>query len=410
VTATADCLLLTDAEIAQARAITPGCDPSLGMVHLNHAGSSLPPASVLDAQTRHLEREAREGGYEAAAATADRDAAVYESISRLIGARPSEIARFEHATAAWNAAFWSVPMQEGQRLLVHDHEYGANAVAFIRAVETKGVSIERVPSDESGQVSVAAMADALAGGDVALVSLTHVPTNGGLVNPAAEIGALTRAAGVPYLIDACQSVGQLAIDVAEIGCDFLSATGRKYLRGPRGTGFLFVGEAILDRAVPSQPDHHGVQLVSADHYEPARDARRFEYWEYNHAAWLGLGAAVDHALTWGIDRIEATVAARAAELRTMLRAAGFTIHDEGIRQCGIVTASSGRNDGRSAAELRELLTGHGVNSSTTLTDSSLYDVERRNLPPMLRLSVHYTNTRDELAHAVDVLARTSPNS
>ena len=169
--------------------------------------------------------------------------AVYGSISRLIGAQPGEIARFEHATAAWNAAFWSVPMGEGQRILVHDHEYGANAVAFIRAAETKGVSIERVPSDESGQVSVAAMADALAGGDVALVSLTHVPTNGGLVNPAAEIGALTRAAGVPYLIDACQSVGQLAIDVDEIGCDFLSATGRKYLRGPRGTGFLFVSEA-----------------------------------------------------------------------------------------------------------------------------------------------------------------------
>jgi selenocysteine lyase/cysteine desulfurase len=410
VTAARASVQLTDAEIAETRALTPGCGPTLGLVHLNHAGSSLPPASVLDAQMRHLEREAVEGGYEAAAATADLDAAVYGSISRLVGARPQEIARFEHATAAWNAAFWSVPMGEGQRILVHDHEYGANAVAFIRAVETRGVSIERVPSDESGQVSVAAMADSLAGGDVALVSLTHVPTNGGLVNPAAEIGRLTRAAGVPYLIDACQSVGQLAIDVDEIGCDFLSATGRKYLRGPRGTGFLFVSEAILDRAVPSQPDHHGVHLVSADRYELAADARRFEYWEYNHAAWLGLGAAVDHALRWGIDRIEATVAARAAELRTMLRAAGFTVHDEGMRQCGIVTTSSGPNDRRSAVELRELLTRHGVNSSTTLTDSSLYDVERRNLPQMLRLSVHYTTTPDELAHTVDVLSRPDPFS
>lgn len=398
-------LVLTAAEIDDARAATTGCDPALGMVHLNHAGSSLPTASVLDTQVRHLQREAVEGGYEAAAATAELDAAVYGSIARLLGARPAEIARFEHATAAWNAAFWSVPMGEGQRILVHDHEYGANAVAFIRAAETRGVSIERVPSDESGQVSVAAMGDALAGGDVALVSLTHVPTNGGLVNPAAEIGALTRAAGVPYLIDACQSVGQVGIDVEEIGCDFLSATGRKYLRGPRGTGFLYVSESILDRAVPSQPDHHGVRLVAADRYELVGDARRFEYWEYNHAAWLALGAAVDHALSWGIDRIEPTVAARAAELRALLREAGFEVHDEGIRQCGIVTTSSGRPDGPSAGEMRQLLTQHRINSSTTLTDSSWYDVERRDLPPMLRLSVHYTTTPDELARTVDVLPR-----
>ena len=232
----------------------------------------------------HLRREALEGGYEAAAEVSGADEAVYDSIARLLGASPTEIARFEHATAAWNTAFWSIPMQTGQRILVHDHEYGANAVAFIRAAETKGVIIERVPSDASGQVSVEAMAEALSGGDVALVSLTHVPTNGGLVNPAAEIGAFTRAAEVPYLVDACQSVGQIDIDVHEIGCDFLSATGRKYLRGPRGTGFLFVSDSIFDTAVPSQPDHHGAKPLSVDRYELAPDARRFEYWEYNHAA------------------------------------------------------------------------------------------------------------------------------
>ena len=230
-------LLFTDDEIEQARALTPGCAAE-------PPSSASQPRRVLPAAARrcstrrctYLRREALEGGYEVGGRTADLDDAVYDSIARLIGASPSEIARFEHATAAWNAAFWSLPMEEGQRILVHDHEYGANAVAFMRAAETKGVIIERVPSDESGQVSVDAMADALAGGDVALVSLTHVPTNGGLVNPAVEIGALTRAAGVPYLVDACQSVGQLDIDVDEIGCDFLSATGRKYLRGPRGHG------------------------------------------------------------------------------------------------------------------------------------------------------------------------------
>ncbi|MET0910064.1 MAG: aminotransferase class V-fold PLP-dependent enzyme [Ilumatobacteraceae bacterium] len=396
---------LTAEEIDDARALTPGCAADRHRVHLNHAGCSLPPRTVIDAQLSYLQAEALEGGYEVAAGSVGVTDAVYDSIGRLIGAQPHEIARFEHATAAWNAAFWSLPMDAGQRILVHDHEYGANAVAFVRATETRGVVIDRVPSDSTGQVSVDAMATALAAGDVALVSLTHVPTNGGLVNPAAEIGALTRAAGVPYLVDACQSVGQLAIDVQAIGCDFLSATGRKYLRGPRGTGFLYVADSILDRAVPAHPDHHGADLVAVDRYELMPDARRFEYWEYNHAAWHGLGAAVDHTLWWGIDRIEATVTQRAAELRGLLREAGFVVHDQGARQCGIVTTTSADPAGPSAQELWETLTRHGVNSSVTMVGSSRYDVERRNLPPLLRLSVHYTTTSAELADTVAILAR-----
>jgi selenocysteine lyase/cysteine desulfurase len=401
-------LVLTDTEVEQARAVTPGCSSPEHPVHLNHAGCSLPPLAVLDAQLTYLQREALDGGYEVAAASTGVTDAVYDSIGRLIGADAHQIARFEHATAAWNAAFWSLPMAPGQRILVHDHEYGANAVAFVRAAETKGVVVHRVPSDEWGQVSVDALAEALAPGDVALVSLTHVPTNGGLVNPAAEIGALTRAAGVPYLVDACQSVGQLDIDVTAIGCDFLSATGRKYLRGPRGTGFLYVSESILESATPSQPDHHGADLVATDRYRLMPDARRFEYWEFNHAAWHGLGAAVDHALEWGIERIEATVTARAAELRTMLREAGFVVHDEGIRQCGIVTTTSGTPDGPTAMDLLDVLTLHRINSSVTMEGSSRYDVERRHLPPMLRLSVHYTTTASELVDTVDILSRSRP--
>ena len=395
---------LTGDEIAHARSVTPGCAPELDQIHLNHAGSSLPPQVVLDTQLEYLQREAAVGGYELATERADDLAAVSASIGRLLGAQPHEIARFENATAAWNAAFWSVAMEEGQRVLVHDHEYGANSVAFLRAVEEHGVTVERVPSDETGQVSVAAMADALSGGDVALVSLTHVPTNGGLVNPAVEIGALARSAEVPFLLDACQSVGQLHLDVDAIGCDFLSATGRKFLRGPRGTGFLYVRDSVLDRVRPSQPDHHGADLVASDRYALARGAQRFEYWEYNHAAWLALGAAVEHALSWGTARIEATVAERAAQLRERLTGGGFRVYDEGVRQCGIVTVGSERADGPTAAELGERLGAHRIHSSLTVDGSARYDVERRNLPPLLRLSVHYTTTVDELDRTVDVLS------
>jgi selenocysteine lyase/cysteine desulfurase len=390
---------LTDAEVAAARAVTPGADE---VVHLNHAGSSLPPQPVLDAQIGHLHDEARLGGYEAAAAAAERCVAVYDSVARLLGADAGEIARFEHATAAWNAAFWSVPMRSGQHVVVHDHEYGANIVAFLAAAERRGVVIDRVPSDRLGQVDVAAVEDRLRSHDVALVSLTHVPTNGGLVNPAAAVGELTRAAGVPFLLDACQSVGQRVIDVDEIGCDLLSATGRKFLRGPRGTGVLYVRSSILETLVPSQPDHHGADLVAVDRFEWTPGARRFEHWEHSVAGWLGLGAAVDHALEWGIDRIEATISARATELRERLVEAGLTVWDEGAERCGIVTTT---HPSVPAAELQARLAAHHVNCTTTPAGSSRWDVERRHLPPLLRLSVHCTTTSAELDHALEVLGR-----
>ncbi|MEM8619469.1 MAG: aminotransferase class V-fold PLP-dependent enzyme [Actinomycetota bacterium] len=392
---------LSDAEIAAARQATPGCRADL--IHLNHAGASLPPQVVLDAQIDHLRAEAMLGGYEAAAAAAERDDDVYASIAALIGADADEIARTEHATAAWNAAFWSIPMEPGQRVLVHDHEYGANVIAFLRATEVRGVVIDRIPSDGTGAVSIEAYRDALGDGDgVALASLTHVPTNGGLVNPAAEVGAAARAVGVPFLLDACQSVGQLRVDVNEIPCDFLSATGRKFLRGPRGTGFLYARRTILDRVAPSQPDHDGALLVAADRYEWSPGARRFQYWEYSHAAWLGLGAALDHLDRWGVDRIEVTVRERAEELRVLLAGIGYDVHDDGAVRSGIVTTTSPR---RSAPELQAHLAGVGINGTYTTSGSSLWDVDRRGLAEMLRLSVHYTTTVDELHRTVDVLAQ-----
>lgn len=404
---------LTGAEVAAIRATTPGCADD--MVHLNHCGSSLPDQRVLDAQIGHLQLEATIGGYEAANAMIDAERAVGNSIATMIGAvataegdedGPSEIARFGSAAAAWNAAFWSIPMERGQRVIVHDHEYGANAVAFIHAAKTRGIVIDRVPSDEHGQVSVDELAQRLEhADDVALVSLTHVPTNGGLVNPAAAVGRLTRAAGVPYLVDACQSVGQRVVDVDEIGCDFLSATGRKFLRGPRGTGFLYVRTSILDRVTPSQPDHHGAAWSSINDYTLAAGAQRFEFWEYSHAGWLGLGAAVDVALDIGLDRIQATITERAAQLRAMVADIGMTVYDEGLEQSGIVTTAT---PAVVSADLQTVLAADGINASVTSVGSSRYDVERRNLPPLLRLSVHCTSTVAEIERAVAVLASTVP--
>ncbi len=387
---------LTDDEIAHQRALTPG---TAHVTHLNHCGSSLPTKAVLDTQLDYLTHEANIGGYEAAAQTREVSEAVYTSVANLIGAKPSEIARTEHATTAWNAAFWSLPMTKGQRIVTVEAEYGANAIAFFRAQERYGVTIEVVPSTPAGSVDLEAL-EATLNDDVAVVALTHVPTNGGLVNPAAEVGALTKAAGVPYLLDACQSVGQMPLDVAELGCDFLSATGRKFLRGPRGTGFLYVADTILDRLTPNQPDHHGAPWVAPDRYELRPDARRFEHWEFNHAAWQGLGAAIDHATAVGMGRIEATVQARANELRTALAEHGFDVFDIGEHKAGIVTTAC---PGVSATAAKAALSERSINVSVTTPDSTWWDAARRELPELIRMSVHYITTPEELDRAVTAL-------
>jgi cysteine desulfurase/selenocysteine lyase len=229
---------------------------------------------------------------------------------------------------------------------------------------------------------------------ITLVAVTHVPTQSGLVNPATEIGRLTRAAGVPFLLDACQSVGQLPVDVAEIGCDMLSATGRKFLRGPRGTGFLYVSDRLIEALEPPFLDLHAATWTDAQTYEIRPDARRFESWETNQAGKIDLGVAVDYALSWGIEAIEDRVTALAARLRHQLaRLPGVTVRDRGQRLCGIVTFTV---DGVPAADVHHRLGTAGINTSVSAVTSARYDLGARDLPAVVRASAHYYNTDEEI--------------
>jgi len=384
-------------DVSRARAATPG---STDRAHLNNAGAALMSQGVLGTVIEHLNLESRLGGYEAARVTEERFERVYSSIARLIGSSEDEVAIVDNATAAWHLAFASIPLTEGDTILTSEAEYATNFIMYLKAARERGVEIRVIPSDEAGQLDVTELGAAI-DDRTRLISVSHVPTNGGLINPASEIGAVARDAGIPYLLDACQSVGQLVVDVEEIGCDFLAATGRKFLRGPRGTGFLYASREMLDRVEPPFVDMHGAEWVGSDRYELRPNARRYETWEFNHAAVLGLGAAVDEALEWGLADIEERVTSLGASLREKLGDAGLEIYDIGRHLCAIVTTHL---PGVDSNEVMERLFDMGVNVSVTGPSSTRIDAERRHLPELIRLSPHYYNTEDELAVAVAALA------
>lgn len=384
-------------DIEALRRDTPGC---ASRVHLNNAGAALMSRQTLEAVTSHLELEARIGGYEAAAAATEKLEDTYDLLARLVGADRDEIAVVENATRAWDMTFYALPFREGDRILTARAEYASNAIAFLQVARKHGVSVETVPDDESGQLSVSALRE-MVDERVKLIAVTHVPTQGGLVNPAADIGLVAREHGITYLLDACQSVGQMPIDVAAIGCDLLTATGRKYLRGPRGTGFLYCARSMIERLEPPFLDLHAATWTAPDAYEVRPDARRFENWETYYAGKIGLGVAVSAALDLGLDAIEQRVTDLAESLRRRLRdRPGVLVHDQGRRPCGIVTFTvEGHDPHRIADELRD----QGINVSVSIADYARWDLEPRGLDAVVRASVHYYNTHDELDRMCDAL-------
>ncbi|MFJ1756337.1 aminotransferase class V-fold PLP-dependent enzyme [Kitasatospora sp. NPDC088134] len=375
------------------------------VVHLNNAGSALPPRPVVEAVIEHLRLEEEIGGYEAADARAGRIEHAYDAVARLIGAGRDDIALVENATQAWDLAFHALPWQPGDRILTSRAEYASNAIAFLQVGRRHGVRVEVVPDDAHGQLDVDALRAAV-DERVRLIAVTHVPTQGGLVNPAAEIGRVAREAGVVYLLDACQSVGQLPVDVDEIGCDLLSATGRKFLRGPRGTGFLYCSPRVRAELEPPFLDLHAATWTAADDYRVRADARRFENWESSCAGRIGLGVAADYALALGLDAIEQRITHLAAELRARLRALpGVRVHDRGARTCGIVTFTV---EGHRAEDVARGLRADGVNVSVSTVYSARWDFEQRGLDQVVRASVHYYNTEAELDRLVEVLPAPAP--
>jgi cysteine desulfurase/selenocysteine lyase len=363
------------------------------------------PIPVVEAMKQHIDLESEIGGYAAADQESRRLESVYGSVARLLNAAPDEIALMENATVAWQMAFYALPFRDGDRILTAEAEYAANYVAFLQVAKRTGVAIEIVPSDASGELDVDAL-ERMIDERVKLIAITWVPTNGGLVNPAAAVGKIARARGIPYLLDACQAVGQMVVDVEAIGCDILSATSRKFLRGPRGTGFLYVRRAMLQRLEPPMIDHYAAPWVSRDAYRLRDDARRFETWENNYAARLGLGAAVDYAIDIGIGPIEQRCRMLADRLRGGLASiGGIRIRDLGRAPGAIVSFTV---EGYEAEAVVSEAAAAGITIGASDPSSTRIDAEIRSLPPVARASPHYYNTEAEIDRLIAHLAGLTP--
>lgn len=385
--------------LTQWRADTPGC---ASRAHLNNAGASLMPRSVLDAMMAHLNREAMQGGYESAEEVEGAASAAYSNIAEVLGAQPRNIAIVENATVAFFQALSAFDFRPGDAIVTTRNDYISHQLAYLSLAKRQGVEVRRAENVPSGEVDLQSVRELLCHPRVKLLAVTWVPTNSGLMQPVEALGEIAEAAGVPYLVDACQAVGELPISLSRLRCDFLSATARKFLRGPRGIGFLYVSDRALARGdSPLYIDMRGANWVTADGFELAPDARRFENWEYAYALVLGLGEASRYALSVGIERGGGRARELAATLRSKLSALpGYRLLDRGKELAAIVTVAV---PGWDATALVKDLRERGINTSATLGEYAVIDMAEKNVASALRISPHYYNAQSELDTLIEAL-------
>jgi selenocysteine lyase/cysteine desulfurase len=310
----------------------------------------------------------------------------------------------ENSTVAFFQALSAFDFKPGDMVVTTRNDYISNQLAYLSLARRHGIEVRRAADLPTGGADPQSVAELLRAPRVRLLAVTWVPTNSGLMQPVEALGQVAEAAGVPYLVDGCQAVGQIPVEVAKLRCDFFSGTARKFLRGPRGIGFLYVSDRALQRGdFPLYVDMRGADWVSADDFAPAPDARRFENWEFAYSLVLGLGEAARYAIGVGVE----LAGRRAAELASLLRRKlseldGIRVLDRGSELAAIVTIEVA---GWDATELSKLLRTRGINTSASLRAYAVIDMDEKRVASALRLSPHYYNTEEEIDRAVQELRR-----
>jgi selenocysteine lyase/cysteine desulfurase len=292
--------------------------------------------------------------------------------------------------------------QPGDVIVTTRNDYISNQLAYLSLAKRRGVVVRRAADLPAGGVDPQSVRELLRDPRARLLAVTWVPTNSGLIQPVEALGTIAEEAGVPYLIDACQAVGEIPIDAPRLRCDFLSATARKFLRGPRGIGFLYVSDRALQRGdFPLHVDMRGAAWTEADSFELAPDARRFENWEFAYSLVLGLGEAARYALEVGVERCGARACKLAALLRHRLSAMpGIRVLDRGTELAAIVTVEVA---GHEPQELVQFLRERRINVNASLRAYAVIDMDEKKVSAALRISPHYYNTEEEIETAVEAL-------
>jgi selenocysteine lyase/cysteine desulfurase len=389
----------TNEQVARWRAETPG---ATHRIHLNNAGAALMPQPVVDAINEHIALESEIGGYEAADARAAEIEAAYDDIARLINAKPRNVAIVANATAGFVQSMTSFDFSPGDVIVTTKSDYTSYQIQYLSLSKRLGVEIVHAEDLPDGGVDPDSVRALAANPRCRLVHVSWIPTHSGLVQDAEAVGAVCEQLGVPYLVDACQTIGQLPIDVERLRCDYLSVTARKFLRGPRGIGFLFASDRALARGDhPLFVDMRGAQWSDTKEYTVVDSAKRYEDWEFPYALVLGLAAATRYALTVGIEVAHERSWMLARELRARLaRLDGVRVLDRGLKQSAIVTAEiSGVNATKLVNELRNRC----INTAASLRWYGLIDFAARDVVSAIRLSPHYYNSNEEILLAVDAI-------
>lgn len=372
-----------------------------GKIFLNNAGSSLMPRQVVDAMMDYLKQEEQFGGYEVANKNIELLESFYDETAKLINCKSSNIAFATSATDAYTKALSSIVFKEGDVIITTIDDYISNQITFISLQKKLKLKIIRAKNLSDHELDLEDLEELITKYNPKLVAVTHIPTNSGLIQDVEGVGKICKKYGVLYLVDACQSVGQLFVDVEKIGCDFLTATGRKFMRGPRGTGFLYVSDRILEQNyAPLLLDMRGANWTEYDDYELFKTAKRFEHWEVSYASLLGFTEAVKYANNIGIHAIEHYNKGLSERLRGNLKNSGFQVWDQGNRLSSIITFCGPDGD---LENIQKVLKENNIFFSVTYKNSALIDFTNKNINGIVRLSPHYFNTVEEIEKVSEIL-------
>lgn len=389
-------------DVASERARTLGTSTRR---YFNAAGAGLMSDGVMSAIVGHLRTEQEIGSYEAANLVAPRIEQAYEDAAELLRCDADEIAFHDAATTGLRVVFDALRLGAGDTVVAPRSSYVSQALRLLSMQRHDGVTLKIIENAPDGRMDLAELEDVLAGTPNAVISAVHVPTSSGLVEPVAEIGVLARRYGARYVLDATQSVGQIDIDVRQIGCDVLVATGRKFLRGPRGTAFTFVRRGFLDGIAPWAPDVRASVWNDSSAWTTTPGARCLETWEAAIAGRVGLGVALREALDRGMSATESHIGLAAARLRERLGAIeGVTIADPPAATAGIVTfVVAGLASRDVSAELR----ARAIDTIAIPASHAQWDLGERGLDAVVRASAHVYNDESDFDILVAAVAEIS---